>query len=85
MGQSRLPGVPPATAALGPRLYASDRQAGMVVLEDLGAPRTVQEALYGTDREAATAALVASGSCLAQLHGLTYGQRARVPGTPDRP
>ncbi len=44
------------------------------MLEDLGAPRTVQEVLYGTDREAATAALVATGSCLAQLQGLTYGR-----------
>src|SRR5689334_1385301 len=47
--------------ALGPRLYASDRAQGLVLIEDLGTAPTASELLYGADPDAAAEALIASG------------------------
>ncbi len=58
----------------GPRLYASDRQEGLVVLEDLGSVQSVQDMFYSTNRQAAIDVLVGMGKTLGQLHKMTYGR-----------
>jgi hypothetical protein len=63
-------------AGPGPRRYASDRQAGLVVMEDLGAVQNVQDVLFGADRQAATHALVGLGHTLGQIQGMTSGHEA---------
>ncbi len=62
--------------SVAPRLYASDRQAGLVVLEDLGAAQTVQDVLYGAGRQAAIDALAAMGKTIGRLQQITYGYEA---------
>lgn len=64
------------TASLGPRLVASDREAGLVVLEDLGATQSVQDVLYGADRKAAVDALVGMGQTLGRLQRVSRGREA---------
>ncbi len=56
-------------AAPAPRLYAADRAAGWLALEDLGAVDPVYTALCGDDPEPAAAQLVRFGRVLGQLHG----------------
>jgi len=61
---------------LGPRLYAGDRQHGLIVLEDLGdgeAPNTI-EALQGSDPHLAEQTLVEHVALLGQLHAATMGR-----------
>jgi len=61
---------------LGPRLYASEQQAGLVVLEDLGEAKSVQGTLYETDPDAALTALLAMGEAMGRLAARTYGREA---------
>jgi hypothetical protein len=63
----------PGGQGLGPRLVASDRLTGLVVLEDLGAVQSVQDVLYSPDRQAVTAALMGMGRTLGRLQGITHG------------
>ena len=63
-------------ARLGPRLIASDRQIGLVVLEDLGSVQTVQDVLYGPDRQAAMDALLGMGRKLGQIQNKTFGRES---------
>jgi aminoglycoside/choline kinase family phosphotransferase len=58
---------------IAPRLYASDFQEGWVALEDLGDHSSVQQVLYGGDRQAAVDALVGMGRTLGKLQGITNG------------
>ena len=60
----------------GPRLYTSDRQKGLVVLEDLGSMQSVQDALYSADPQAAIDALVGIGKTLGQIQRQAIGREA---------
>lgn len=55
--------------APAPKLYAADRTAGWLALEDLGDVDPVYAALCGDDPERATTQLVRFGEVLGQLHG----------------
>ena len=67
-------------AVVGPRLYASDRQVGLVVLEDLGMGQNVQDVLYSTNRQAGIDALVGMGKTLGQIQRITHGHEAEFNG-----
>ena len=61
----------------GPHRIASDRQTGLVVIEDLGAVQSVQDVLYEADRQAATDALVGMGKVLGQIQGMSAGKEGQ--------
>ncbi len=79
------------SSSLGPHLLASDRNIGLVVLEDLGIVQTVQEVLYSEDHQAAVEVLVGMGQTLGQLQRITHGrekefetlQNAHEAATPE--
>ncbi len=62
---------------LGPRFLGGDRQAGLVVMEDLGSGESVVEALLGTDRNEAERTLEAYFRSLGRLNAVTYGHHER--------
>ena len=62
--------------ALGARLYATDREAGVVVTEDLGAGECLAGRMQGTDRSALEAGLFAYARSLGRLHAATAGREA---------
>lgn len=74
---------------LAPRLYAGDRDAGLLVMEDLGAVNGFTDVLLGVDRAAAEAALVAWITTIGRLHGQTLSRTGRFRqirdslGSPD--
>ena len=57
-----------------PRLLAADRQASLIVLEDLGDRPTVEQALLDESTVDARAMLSAVGSSLAIVHGAGVGR-----------
>jgi phosphotransferase family enzyme len=63
--------LPPA-----PRFYAGDREAGLIVLEDLGTCATLDDLLAGDDPARAEAALIALAATLGRLHAATIGKQA---------
>ena len=67
---SSLPGKP----HYGPQLLASDREIGLIILEDFGDHPTVQDMLLGNDRDAAKKALRAIGTFLGRMQTATYGR-----------
>ena len=60
----------------GPRRFASDREAGLVIMEDLGSVQTVQDVLYGNDRQAAIKALVGMGRAMGYIQGISFGRES---------
>jgi hypothetical protein len=60
---------------LAPRLYGGDRNAGLIVLEDLGAGEMLDQLLLGDDGTTAGQALVDLASLLGRMHALTIGRQ----------
>ncbi len=61
---------------LAPRLYGADREAALLVTEDLGQGENLVQPLLGNDRAAAEAALDAYFRTLGRLGALTHPQSA---------
>ena len=69
---SAIPSDPP----LAPVFYGGSREAGFILLEDLGdgeAPNT-HDALHGTDPELAEQTLIEHAALIGQLHAATIGR-----------
>ncbi len=66
----------PETAGLGPQFYAGDRAAGLLIVEDVGPGRGLDQILLGADPEVAEDALVAFAAAHGRLHAATLGQQA---------
>jgi len=62
-----------ASPALGARLYAASREAGLVITEDLGAGGCLADRMQGTDRPALEAGLFAYARSMGRLHTATAG------------
>jgi len=60
-------------SALGPRLLAADDDAGILVIEDLGAGPALEDLLLGSDPSVAERGLVAFAGTLGRLHAATVG------------
>ena len=74
-GTAFLAGVgtdPPLSA----RLYAADREAGLIVTEDLGAGECLADRMQATDRDRLEAGLFAYARSLGRLHAATVGREA---------
>ncbi len=56
---------------LAPRLYAADRTAGMLIIEDLGEGKRLDQFLLGNDAQAAEQALLDFAIVHGRLHTLT--------------
>lgn len=74
----------------GPRSIAADAAESLAIMEDLGDGPSLEELLFGTDRQAALDGLVAFGDALGRLHAATAGRadaflasRARTGATPS--
>ena len=59
---------------LAPRLYTGDREAQLMIMEDLGDYPSIQDDLYDTDALTSVSALVRYGTCLGYLHGQCAGK-----------
>jgi hypothetical protein len=62
---------------VAPRLYGGDREAGILVMEDLGPVIGLAESLLGDDPAAARADLVAYSTTVGRLHARTAPHVAR--------
>jgi hypothetical protein len=60
---------------LAPRLYGGDRNAGLIVLEDLGTGETLDQVLLGGDAQVAAQGLVEMAALLGRMHALTIGRQ----------
>ncbi|MBO0795119.1 MAG: hypothetical protein J2P36_29800, partial [Ktedonobacteraceae bacterium] len=60
-------------STVGPRLFAADDEAGILVMEDLGAGSALEDLLVGSDASAASHGLVAYAEALGRLHAATIG------------
>ncbi len=60
-----------------PKLHASSRDDGVLIIEDLGRGSTLEDVLIGDDDMTARNAVVELGRVLARVHGSTVGRRAR--------
>jgi hypothetical protein len=63
-------------ADLAPCFYGGDRDAGVIILEDLGTAPTMDKLLLGDDPQAAESALINLAQTLGQMHALTAHSRA---------
>ena len=63
-------------ASPAPRFYAGDREAGLIVLEDLSGGEQLDHILLGTDPLAAENALLGLATTLGRMHALTIGKNA---------
>jgi Phosphotransferase enzyme family len=63
-------------AAPAPRLYAGDREAGLLVLEDMGAGPRLDQVLAGQDRSAAEAMLLSYAQTLGTMHAISIGHKS---------
>jgi hypothetical protein len=63
-----------AEPPLSARLIGGDRETGVIVLEDLGAPLSLADRLTGDDPAAAEAALLAYARSMGRLHAATAGR-----------
>ena len=61
---------------LAPRLYGGDRNAGLIVLEDLGMGKTLDQVLLGIDARDAEQGLVDLAALLGRMHALTIGRQS---------
>lgn len=59
-----------------PQFYGGDRDAGLIVLEDLGSGRRLDQLLLGADRSDAMEGLMSLMTALARMHAVTIGHRA---------
>src|SRR6266540_1724019 len=57
----------------GPRLFAGHREAGLIVLEDLGDTTSVKHALLGHDSQQAETELLILAGNLGHMHAVTAG------------
>jgi hypothetical protein len=81
----------PETRDIAPCFYGGDLDARVMVMEDLGGSRTLEDLLNGTDRKAVLEALRALAVQTARLNAGTAGReqfyeerrRMRLPGAPD--
>jgi hypothetical protein len=58
----------------GPRLYCCHRDAGLLIIEDLGNHQILKAILRGKDSHLATDALIKFGQCLGQLQVAAFGK-----------
>jgi hypothetical protein len=65
-----LPGEP----GYGPRLLGSDRSHSLLILEDLGQNRSVEDVLLGVERESARRALGGIGGLLGKMQSAAFGR-----------
>jgi hypothetical protein len=65
-----------AQASYSPRFYGGDREAGFILLEDLGAHASLVEPLLNGEEADAVQALLGYAACLGALHADTVGQEA---------
>ncbi len=63
-------------ASPAPRFYGGNRQAGVIVIEDLGNGHRLDHLLLGDDAAMATTGLIEWAQALGRLHALTVGQRS---------
>jgi hypothetical protein len=68
---------------LAPRLYAADRHAGLLVIEDLGSGASLQEVLDGDKPREASAALTVYAMGLGKLHAATRGRLSDLQALRD--
>lgn len=61
---------------LGARLYGGSRETGVIVLEDLGAPRSLADHMLAEGRDALETALGQYAASMGRLHAATIGRRA---------
>ena len=61
--------------SFGPRFYGGDRATGLIVLEDLGSGRRLDELLLGHDAVAAEAALLEHAAIHGRMHAATIGRK----------
>ena len=59
-----------------PKLFSSDRDAGVLMIEDLGTAPTLDQLLLGDDAQVTEKALIALAEVLGQMHALTTDSRA---------
>jgi hypothetical protein len=64
------------TAHFGPLLFAANRQAGFIVLEDLGNDTSVKDALLGRNSQQAEIELLTLAATLGRLHAATVSHRS---------
>ena len=64
----------PATAPVIPALYCGSRDAGLIVMEDLGDVDSLVQPLLGSDPQDAENALVTLAQHLGQMHAATIGR-----------
>src|SRR6266568_5870018 len=62
--------------AAGPRLLADDNEAGLIIMEDLGAGPALEDLLVGNDASAASHGLVVFAATLGRMHATTAGHAA---------
>lgn len=75
-----LPGDP----GYGPRLFGSDRSHNVLVLEDLGQNRSVEDALPGIESESAQRSLVGVGGLLGRMQVAAFGREEESAATQSR-
>ncbi len=63
-------------SAAAPRLLATDDEAGILVMEDLGSGPALEDLLLGNDSSAAERGLVAFAGTLGRMHATTAGRAA---------
>jgi hypothetical protein len=61
----------------GPQFYGGDRNAGLIVLEDLGTGSRLDQLLQGDDPVAAEEGLLELATRLGKMHSLTIGKQAK--------
>jgi hypothetical protein len=80
-----------ASPPVNARLLGANRAAGLIVLEDLGAPRSLADAMQADDRAALEAALLQYAAGMGRLHAVSAGRVAefervrRAIGGAERP
>ena len=63
-------------ASPAPAFYGGDRDAGVIVIEDLGPGTQLDHLLLGDDWQAAEEGLVALAAALGEMHAATVGKKA---------
>lgn len=58
-----------------PRYYAGSRETGLIVMEDLGPVKRLDQLLLGKDLKAAVDGLMAFMATVGRMHAMTIGQR----------
>lgn len=67
-----------------PQFYGGDREAGIVILEDLGQGTQLDHLLLGNDSKAAEHGLLGLMTALGRLHALTIGHQSTFEALRDR-